>query len=61
MSRRHYLQYLLLDARATEADREAARRELAAGVVREAPTVAEWIRPQIVLAKTITLADNPAK
>lgn len=61
MSHRHYLQYLLLDARTTEAERQAARRELAAGVVQTQPTIAEWIKPRIVLAKTITVADNPAK
>jgi len=60
MSRRHYLQYLLLDARTTESRREAARRELAAGVVQTQPTIAEWIGPRIVLAKRSHADDSSA-
>lgn len=45
-SRRHYLQYVLLDAQATAAEREAARRELATGRDEKQETVAEWMGPR---------------
>jgi len=60
MSRRHYLQYIIADLSEPESRREAARRELAAGVVQTQPTVAEWIGPRIVLAKRSHADDSSA-